>query len=108
MNSSASNDFFGLDFDYQDVIEGRQWMDVPEQRLIWAIIERCVRDALGNQISDVKAAIDWLWADASDDSESFSFHWCCETLGIDPDALREKIVRMRENLGKSGLECKAA
>lgn len=107
MDSSVS-DFFGLDFDYQDVVEGRQWMDVPEQRLIWAIIERCVRDALGNQMSDVTAAIDWLWAESPEDNESFSFNWCCETLGIDPEALREKIVRMRENLGKSSLESKAA
>ena len=102
--TSSSNDFFNLDFEYQDIVDGREWMDVPEQRLIWAIIERSVRDALGNQASDAMTAIDWLWSEDQEITESFSFQWCCETLGISPNVLREKILKTREQMHKSPLD----
>lgn len=100
MGSFSTSDFFNLDFEYQEITEGRDWMDFPEQRLIWAIIERSVRDALGNQVPDAMAAIEWFWKADNQKAEAFSFQWCCETLELDANQIREKILRAREQLNK--------
>ena len=106
MNNSRHNGF-SLDFEYQELTEGRDWMDCPEQRLIWAIIERCVRDVLGNQKADILAAMDWLWAEDSSISTPFSFLWCCEALEIDPNDFIKKVLSTREHLNKSPLFAKS-
>lgn len=97
---SYSNAGFGLDFEYQDIISARDWMDCPEQRLVWAIIERCVRDVLGNQRAEILSAVEWLWEEDPQELEAFSFLWCCEALSVDPDALRKKILHTREQMNK--------
>ena len=100
---SYSQNFADLEQEYSDIIENRSWMENPEQRLIWAIIERAVRDALGNQTNEVNNATEWIWELCDENAKPFSFSWCCETLGLDCQKMRQKILDMRVTLQKSPL-----
>jgi hypothetical protein len=98
-----SQNYTTLEQEYNDLVEGRSWIENPEQRLIWAIIERAVRDALGNQSADVLNATEWIWELSGEALSPFSFSWCCETLGLDTEKMRQKIMNMRTTLQKSPL-----
>ena len=53
---------------------------------------RCVRE-----LRLYREAADWLFG--ADDSHVFAFEDVCDSIGIDPDALREDLVRWRERQG---------
>ncbi len=88
---------YDLDQTFLDVITPRTWMETPEQRLLFAILERAVRDILGSRPAEVAAAADWLF-DASDDPSKtpFSFNWVCEQIGVEPDRFLQTLQRTRE------------
>lgn len=77
----------------------------PEIGLIIAVIQRAIYDyceSHGSAVSGIKVyqqslretlkgdAERWLFAD---DWEPFSFNWCCEAIGISPDAVRGELFR---------------
>jgi hypothetical protein len=92
-----------LDSEYQDLVASREWMDCPEQRLVWAIVERSVRDILGNRPLEVMAAVSWLFEGNSQAAQAFSFAWCCDALEIEAEAFRRKILIARKQIHKSPL-----
>ena len=101
MENTSTADFLGLDPEYRDLTHNRDWMTVPEQRLIWAVMERCVRDSLGNQLPEVEAADTWLWEEETSPPAIFSFQWCCEIIEIDPEKFRQKILKLKRAAQKN-------
>lgn len=66
--------------------------DDPCRRLVLAVLERALLDAMGrtNRPTECDEARAWL---ASDDETPFSFRWVTSQLGIDGDWLRGRILR---------------
>lgn len=85
---------YGLNQDYVELIQTRAWMQTPEQRLLFAILERGARDYLGNQKSEREAAEEWFFSEenTSDPCEPFCFSWVCEHLEIDPEEFRARLL----------------
>ena len=77
--------------------------DNPEQSLVAAIIERARMDCLGIRCRNgTKAARirdearEWFFF--SNDTNGFSFLWCCDMLGLDPIAIREHGARLVKSI----------
>jgi|GEM_PF-4035421 len=81
-----------LDEDFETLIQPSEWISIPERRLLFAILERAVRDVLGNQPEETQAAREWLLEDSLDWTP-FSFGWICRELGINPSEFRAKVFR---------------
>lgn len=72
----------------------REWLRVPEQRLLFAMIERAVRDLSTGHENDARAAYSWLFDEVNSRAcpRPFSFSWICECLEIDAHKLRAIIA----------------
>lgn len=64
----------------------------PCRRLVLAVLERALLDAMGRTNRDTERveAREWI---ASDDDAPFSFRWITDQLGIDGDWLRDRALR---------------
>ena len=86
MKSVKLENVYSVDEDFLSKTQARAWMETPEQRLLFAILERAVRDFLGNRHADNAAAREWLFEKGDSATKSpFSFDWICDELGIDTD-----------------------
>lgn len=83
-----------IDDDFSELAEPREWMDVPEKRLLFAILERAVRDALGNCPDEAEAAQDWIFHDSGKEPEHFSFRWICLVLDVDKARFLGNVTRL--------------
>jgi hypothetical protein len=72
--------------------------DSPCRRLVAAVLERGLLDAVGPTAKqpDRDDALAWF---LSDDEEPFSFRWVALQLGMNPDWLRSMVRRAREVAG---------
>jgi hypothetical protein len=94
MKSVKLENVYVIDEDFLSRTQARSWMETPEQRLLFAILERAVRDFLGNRQQDLISARDWLFELGDDLQKSpFSFDWVCEELGIDVGQFRSRLMR---------------
>ena len=60
-------------------------LDWPARRLIAAVVNQAWEDiALGGSLG--RAAMAWVYEGCHD--QVWSFDWCCEMLGLEPDAVR--------------------
>ena len=66
----------------------------PERNLMMAILERAILDFVGNRPSDIKSAEDWIFSDAQEPQEEFSFAWVCSELDLDPKSIAAAIKAM--------------
>jgi hypothetical protein len=66
-----------------------------EFRLLAEVINRAVRDLLREDDNDfwVRDAAEWFKT-TSDKPIEFSFEWCCEGLGIEPDVIRLGLIKI--------------
>jgi len=88
----------------------RTYHGQPELRLMWAILEDAVatlmtdvRRCTSRQRRDFTDAMTWIQA-RTDQRSIFSFINICETLAIDPDYLRQGLLRKGfENRDRSSL-----
>lgn len=69
--------------------------DSPCRRLVAAVLERGLLDAVGATAKQPEREDALAWFQ-SDDEEPFSFRWVALTLGIDPDWLRARIRRLQD------------
>lgn len=65
----------------------------PERELLIATLDRAVLDFHGNNQEDLKDAQDWLFNEL-DSGDIFSFNWICEHLGVNPGAVRIRILNL--------------
>jgi len=78
-----------------------RWMSEPERNLMLAVLEDAVRCFLGYRDGDRNARNRLLFADARDwiNSRSrytiFAFRNLCEIIGLDPDAMKRELHRIR-------------
>lgn len=70
---------------------------IPEHRLLWAVLERAILDALGN-LSGIYSCGEreraTRWISHLDDGE-FGFFWVCDHLGIDAVRLRSQVLQWK-------------
>jgi hypothetical protein len=96
-------------------VNRRTYHAQPELRLMGAILEDAVatlmtdvRRCSGRQRRDFADALNWIHG-RSDAGSVFSFDNICETLAIDPDYLRQGLIRKSlENRGLKPLAGEAA
>lgn len=73
--------------------------DVPERRLLVAMLERALLDAMGRAgtggPADTEDALAWFHSEAD---TPFSFVWVAAQLGLDPDWLRDRVERCAQRL----------
>lgn len=79
----------------------------PEKRLLFAILNRAVLDAIGGgpsggfQESKIKKeAFEWITGRTS--SPAVTYDYCTEILDIDKDALRERVLKARMGVRETG------
>ncbi len=80
--------------------------DSPCRRLVAAVFERALLDAVGptSKQPDRDDALAWF---ASDAEEPFAFRWIAVQLGLDPDWVRGRI-RRRQDAGRHPIPAAAA
>lgn len=99
MTTKSSEASFWVDDEYELLTEVREWMDVPEKRLLYAIVERAVRDCLGSRDEDSQEATEWLFCDGNTrETIPFSFPWICENLELDQSEFRSRVLRTADRL----------
>lgn len=66
-----------------------------EMRLLAEIINRAVSDLVreGTQDYYTRDAADWINT-RSNCPKEFSFEWCCELLGVDPETIRAGLQKI--------------
>ena len=78
-----------------------RWVSEPERNLMLAVLEDAIRCYLGYRDGDPSAMSRLLFADARDWINSpsrysiFAFRNLCEIIGINPDALKRELHRVR-------------
>lgn len=70
---------------------------LPERQLVSEVIFRALRDYLNDSNLDVlqheaRDAKAWMF---SREMHPFSFLWCCQTLDVNPNIIREKALHWR-------------
>lgn len=86
-----------------DDVRSYESNNVPEKKLIAAVIERAISDATGMAITSKQSIVlkesrsAWNWIKTEDNSANFSFNWCCIELDLDPSKLRRIIFFCRKN-----------
>ncbi len=86
-------------------------MNTPEVALLIAVIDRGLRDAVGDIEAEVLnkrgvagGARAWF---LSDDREPFSFLWICEAIDWDPESIR-KVIKKEETKARIEKEVRFA
>ncbi len=64
----------------------------PERELLVAVLQRAILDYVGSGRLLSTDAGDWLFDESDHD---FSFAWVCGHLGLEPDAVRLNLRRLR-------------
>jgi len=87
---------------FNDLIRRRSSRFNGEYRLLWAVLEDAIRDYLVNAkcanpkqrkaFDEVRA---WFFPPLGIPHDLFGFEGVCEALGIDSDALRRRLARLR-------------
>jgi hypothetical protein len=78
-----------------------RWVSEPERNLMLAVLEDAIRCYLGYRDGDPSTMSRLLFADARDWINSpsrysiFAFRNLCEIIGINPDALKRELNRLR-------------
>jgi len=81
-----------------------RWVSEPERNLMLAVLEDAIRCYLGYRDGDQNARSRLLFADARDWINSpnrysiFAFRNLCEIIGINPDALKRELHRVRRGI----------
>jgi len=69
-------------------------INIPEQKLLWAMLMRAIHDLFSYETNDFKTAHYWVFTGNRDTSAAIPFWYCCEQLDLDPMSLRSAIKRL--------------
>ncbi len=76
----------------------------PEKELLRYVLIRAIQDATGNiniggdrPGTVEETALDWFFSKVIESETHFTFIWVCDSLGLNPDPIRETINNAREN-----------
>lgn len=75
---------------------------VPEKRLLAAVLQRAVTDYLGGEGEIQEGARAWLFDDEPTDAP-LTFRFICEALDLDAGSLRNAVQTQMENLGTNAV-----
>jgi hypothetical protein len=80
-----------------EMFSSREFLSIkqitPERELLIAVLDRAVLDFCGREGELHEKAKEWIFGEIDiESSESFSFSTICEHLGLDPSALRKRIL----------------
>ncbi len=71
--------------------ERKQANITGEQKLIAAVIKTAIEDYRVGSTRNVPTIPGGYWIFKEESHRKFSFSWCCEALGLNPEYIREKI-----------------
>ena len=74
----------------------------PEQHLLAAVLRRAIYDFLGNLPEEHLAARNWIFAadlreTEGGDFDDFSFEGVCAHLALEPLAVRERLIELKQS-----------
>jgi len=87
-----------IDEDAFALFEEPNCTGTPERNLLMAILERAIRDYVGNSEQEASEARDWIFERPHVPFDEFSFGWICQQLDLVP----EKIASVIEAMPKRG------
>ena len=87
-----------IDEDAFALFEEPNFTGTPERNLLMAILERAIRDYVGNSEQEANEAQTWLFDKTDAPQQEFSFVWICQQLDLIP----EKISGIIEAMPKRG------
>lgn len=65
-----------------------------ERNLLMAVLERAIRDFVGNSTEEAEAARAWLFEIPEGEGAPFSFGWVCHQLDLQPVRVLAKVASM--------------
>jgi len=102
MRAVKLENIYVVDEDFLERTQARAWIQTPEQRLLFAILERAARDYMGNRLQDMMAAKEWLFQEGDGTfKDFFSYDWVCEQIGVDPEQFLKRLTRANAMLGRA-------
>ena len=84
-----------LDFDYVERKSAHGKLMLPYMRLWWAVLLQAVNDVTQATTEDMdrKVLLDWF---NSDNQDTYSFIWICDTLDLNYEYIRGNVRRMNK------------
>ena len=84
-----------LDFDYVERKSAHSKLMLPYMRLWWAVLLQAVNDVTQATTEDMdrKVLLDWF---NSDNQDTYSFIWICDTLDLNYEYIRGNVRRMNK------------
>jgi len=83
-----------IDEDANELFDIPNLTGTPERNLLMAVLERAIRDYVGNCRVESEAAREWLFDLSGTSQDVFSFPWVCHQLDLQPVKVLSKIVKM--------------
>lgn len=81
--------------DGYDLFDEPNLTGTPERNLLLAILERAIRDYIGNTRSDARNAKEWIFEGSFEQPYvEFSFAWVCHQLDLEPERIADLIAAM--------------
>ena len=87
-----------IDEDAFALFEEPNQTGTPERNLLMAILERAIRDYVGNCEQESNEAREWIFQMNATPYSEFSFGWICQQLDLVP----ERIATIIEGMPKRG------
>ncbi len=83
-----------LDEDAFALFEEPNLTGTPERNLLMAILERAIRDYVGNSTQEAEEAQQWIFDNGEPPYSEFSFGWICQQLDLIPERIADVIQGM--------------
>ena len=87
-----------IDDDAYNLFDIPNLTGTAERNLLMAVLERAIRDFVGNSCEESESARKWLF-DLKDDADPFTFKWVCHQLDLQPIKVLTKIASMPKRGG---------
>lgn len=78
----------------------------PERKLLGAVLERAIRDYVGQDDNQAKQARAWIFEQHIDPMvhDEFSFSWICEQLELNQRLVAAQLKKLRRLVRRKGIQ----
>ncbi|NLF25623.1 MAG: hypothetical protein GX589_08225 [Deltaproteobacteria bacterium] len=94
MNNGSNLPVPTIDEDAYNLFDIPNLTGTAERNLLMAVLERAIRDYVGNCSEEAESAREWLFDLEGTTHDIFSFAWLCHQLDLQPMKVLSKISKM--------------